>query len=422
LFKHLFLKTISMLHRCLLVLLSHFFLVTLLAQSPKVFVPAGVEYQWLNTYGFDKLGSIVSAELDTFLYGSPMPANEFKGKFEKPQFAVKLYKVKYLTRVPEWGQQPITVTGLIAIPDNGKDSMPIISYQHGTVFSKTAVPSFPEECMEYKLMVAQYASNGYVVIGADYIGLGESDLPNGYLIKESTEQACVDMILAAKDVLKSMNIKPGSLFLHGWSQGGWNTMTLLRKLEEIHMPVTAATTAAAPVDVAVTINRWMNNYQPGDAIWLTACASNLIFAFERYYKMPGLSKNVIRPEYYTAAENFADFKIDWPTFSKQVPSTIQAYFNPAFMQSGNIATSGFWKILEASQAYRWRCQTPLRNYYGEQDEVIPVFIATLPQGFHTLMGGANTKSISAGAKADHRATHVFSVIDGKKWFDSYLKR
>jgi len=263
-----------------------------------------------------------------------------------------------------------------------------------------------------------------VVIGADYIGLGaESDLPNTYLIKESTEQACVDMLQAAKDVLQSLKIKTGPLFLNGWSQGGYNTMTFLRKLEELNIPVMATSTASAPVDPAVTINRWLNNYQTGDAIWLTGCASNLIFAFERYYRLPGFSAYVIRPQYYQAAKDFADFKINFMTLASKIPSKIEDYFNPEFMKTGNIAVTDFWKILERSQAYRWRCHTPLINYYGESDEVIPVYVATLPEGFHKLMGGGSgTQSVSAGPKADHRATHVYSVINTKPWFDSFLKK
>jgi hypothetical protein len=396
------------------------------AQTEKEYVNCsrGVQYQYLTTYDLNKLNKIFTTELEEFLTGSPMPASEFKGKFETPKYAVKLFRVKYNTVIPELGNKPTVATGLVAIPDNGKDSMPILSYQHGTVFSKTAVPSIPDECMEYKLMVAQYASQGYVVIGADYIGLGNvSDMPNSYLIKETTEQACVDMLFAAKDILEAKRIKSGPLFLHGWSQGGYNTMTFLRKLEELNIPVAATATASAPVDPAVTINRWLNNYQPGDAIWLTGCASILIFSMERYYHLPGFSTAVIRPEYYQAAKDFADFKIDFTTLASKVPGKIKDYFKPEFLQTGNIANETFWKLLENSQAYRWRCHTPLINYYGESDEVIPVFIATLPESFHKLMGGGSgTRSVSAGAKADHRATHVYSLINAKPWFDSFLRK
>ena len=166
----------------------------------------------------------------------------------------------------------------------------------------------------------------------------------------------------------------------------------------------------------------MNNYQPGDAVWLTGCASNLIFSFERYYQLPGLSQAAIRSQYYQAAKDFADFKIEWPAFAKQVPATIPEYFNPEFLKTGNIASAPFWKILERSQAYRWRCHTPMINYYGESDEVIPIYIATLPEGCHKLIGSGTTKSESAGPRADHRATHVYAVIHAKAWFDSFLKK
>ncbi|MEI7897655.1 MAG: hypothetical protein WCJ26_11515 [bacterium] len=47
-------------------------------------------------------------------------------------------------------------------------------------------------------------------------------------------------------------------------------------------------------------------------------------------------------------------------------------------------------------------------------------MAKLAEGFHKLMGSGDTHAISAGAKADHRATYVYSVIHAKPWFDGFL--
>jgi len=416
-------KNINMIKQSLSFLLLIVLMFAGKAQTNKSYIQcsADVQYQYLTTYGLNKINSIQTTELDTFLMGSTMSSSEFKGKFEKPRFSVKLYRVKYRTHVPEFGMLPVMTSGLIAIPDNGKDSMPVISYQHGTIFTKTAVPSVPDECMEYKLLLTQYASQGYIVIGADYVGLGESDLPNSYLVKEATEQACVDMIISSKDVLSALKIKSGPLFLYGWSQGGFNTMLLTRKLEEVKIPVKATATASAPVDAAVTVNRWINNVQKADAVWLVGCASNMIFAYERYYQLNGLAQFAIRPQYYQVAKDFADFKIDWFEYKKKTPATITELLNPDFLKTGNLAVTNFWKILEGAQAYRWRCKTPMINYYGESDEAIPVFIAQLAEGFHKVLGSNQTRSVSAGAKADHRATHVYAVINAKPWFDSFLK-
>jgi hypothetical protein len=385
-------------------------------------VKSGVEYQLIETYDIAKLNKILTSEMDVFLSASAVPASQFKGSFVSAKYAVKLYRVRYRSVVPEYNNRPTIATGLIAIPETGKDSMPVISYQHGTVFTKTEVPSFPDESAETKIMIAQFVSQGYMMIAADYFGMGASELPNSYLVQSSSEQACVDMLSAAKDVFRALHVKPGSLFLHGWSQGGWTTMIFLRRLEEMGIPVTAASTASAPVDAFATMNRWMNNYQPGDAVYLPACASNFILALEYYNQMSGLGAAAIRPEYLQAARDLYNWKIDWTTFKKRTPDKAKDFFNPEFMATGNIGNSPFWQLLEKNQAYRWRCKTPLINYFGESDEVVPVYIAKLPEGFHKLFGSGSTVAESAGAKADHRATYIYSVIHAVPWYDSFLKQ
>lgn len=394
------------------------------AQNEKEFTNASnsVQYQYIGTYDLKKLNQILSSELDEFLTGSPMPYSSFKGQFQQAKYPVKLYRVKYNSVVPEFDNLPTIASGLVAIPETGTDSMPIISYQHGTVFGRNQVPSIPDESMETRMMIAQFASQGYIVIGADYFGLGISSLPNSYLVKQSTEQACVDMLFAAKEVIKAKKLKEGPLFLHGWSQGGWTNMTFLRKLESMDIDVKAASTASAPIDAFSCINRWVNNYQPIDAVYIPGCFSNYLFASERYLKLDGLTRFAIRPEYYQIAKDFADFKIDWLTFRKLTKDKLQDILTPEFMATGNIGNNAFWQSLEKSQVYRWRCKTPLINYYGEKDEVVPVYIATLAEGFHKLFGTGTTKAENAGPNADHRATYTYSIIHAKPWFDSFLKK
>ena len=384
-------------------------------------VSAGVQYQFIGTYDLAKLNKVISSELEEFLAGSTMTYADFKGSLSAPKYPVKLYRVTYHSVVPEMDNQPCIASGLIAIPETGKDSMPILSYQHGTVFGRYQCPSYPDSSMETRLMIAQFASQGFIVIGADYFGLGISELPNAYLIRYSSEQACLDMLFSARDVMAAMKIRQGSLFLHGWSQGGWTNMTFLRKLESLDIPVTASATASAPSDAFGTMERWMNNYQPIDAVYLPACISNYIFAVEYYQQMPGLAKSAIRSEFYQAAMAFFNWKINWTSFRKITGDTVQNFLKPEFMATGYIGSTAFWQILEKSQAYRWRCHTPLNMYYGERDEVVPIYVAKLPEGYHALAGSGSTHAISAGAKADHRATFVYSLIHVKPWFDGFLK-
>ncbi len=394
------------------------------AQTGSVYTPvaAGVEYQYIGSYDVTRMNKIISQELENFLAGTTNSYNDFKGKLDTPKYPVKLYRVHYHSVIPEFDNRPAIASGLIAIPDNGRDSMPVISYQHGTVFGKFQCPSNPDSSMETRLMIARFAAQGYIVIGADYFGLGTSDLPNAYLIRNSSEQACLDMLFASRDVLSALKIKPGQLFLHGWSQGGWTTMTFLRKLESLNIPVAAAATASAPAEVCWTMDRWMNNYQPIDAVYLPACLSNFVFAVEYYCQIPGLAYSAIRPQFYQTAKDFYDWKTDWTTFRKATGDTVRNFFRPEFLATGNMAASSFWQIMETSQAYRWRCHTALNMYYGERDEVVPVYIAKLPEGFHKLASRGSTRAVCAGSNADHRGTFVYSIINVKPWFDGFLQK
>ncbi len=379
-----------------------------------------VTSEYIKTYDLQKLNQILNGELEFFLAYSTMHFADFQGQFATPKYPVKLYRVTYPSVVPELGI-PTIASGLVAIPETGLDSMPVISYQHGTVFEKDYCPSVPDSSMETKLMIAQFASQGYIVIGADYFGLGVSDLPNSYLIERSSEQACVDMLYAAQKVLKDQNIKQGSLFLHGWSQGGYTNMAFLRTLETLNVPVTAASTASAPADAFSVIDRWINNPQPGDAPFLPACLSNFLFSMEYYNNLPGLAASAINADYYQAAKDFYQWNMDFPAFFGKTTPMVREYLKPEFMTTGNLGNTTFWRILENYQVYRWRCHTPLRMYYGGADEVVPVYLATLPAAYQQEIGCTNIVALPAGLNADHRATYIYSLIHAKPWFDGFLK-
>lgn len=394
------------------------------AQNQKTWEYAGhgVQYQYIGTYTTQKSDQILNGELDQFMATSTMKSSEFKSQFSPAKYAVKLYRVLYRTCIPEMNNKPTVASGLVAIPETGKDSMPVVSYQHGTVFSKYWVPSYPDSSMETKISIARFAAQGgYIVIGADYIGRGFSDMPDSYLVSGSQEQSSLDMLYAANDVLKAQKIKAGKLFIHGWSQGGWMNMRFLRRLESVGIPVTAAATASAPVDIKLTVDRWANNYQPIDAPYLPACAAIQIFATQTYYDIPGLAAWAIKPEYLESSKLFYESKMSWETFIKKTPLKLKDFLTDEYLKSGDIATHPYWNILDKNEAYRWRCKTPLINYYGEMDEVVPVYIGTLAENTHKLLGVTSTRSESAGPKADHRATYVYAVIKMKPWFDSFLK-
>ncbi len=152
-------------------------------------VSSGVKYELIGSYSVDRLNQILTSELKEF--------SAYPTSYPPAHYAVKLYRVTYPSVIPEQYNRPTTASGLLAVPESGLDTMPVVSYQHGTVFSKTEVPSHPDESMETRLMLAQFAGQGYVMVAAevaaDYFGKGQSQEKDSYLVKASTQQACLDM-------------------------------------------------------------------------------------------------------------------------------------------------------------------------------------------------------------------------------------
>ena len=176
--------------------------------------------------------------------------------------AVDIYTVVYETHIPERGNETATVSGMLALPHLAKRStIPLMSYQRGTVYHKYAVPSYAfqtkspwpyphqQEAYETRYMTALFAGNGYGLVAADYVGFGrDAKSDEAYLIKGVTAQASVDLIDDATHFLATKTIIPSSLFLSGWSQGGHNTGAVLQSLERKGVKVKAAFTASNPND------------------------------------------------------------------------------------------------------------------------------------------------------------------------------
>lgn len=380
-------------------------------------VAAGVRYAPIGQYDVAQLEKILTTELADF---ETAPTGI---EFPTPRNGVRLYRVIYPTVIPEKNNQPTEASGLVAVPDVPAEgqTFPLVSWQHGTVFTKTAVPSFPEESMETRLVVAHLGGNGYVVIGADYIGKGLSSAPDSYMVRESTIQACADMLAAAKLVLADLGISTDSLFLSGWSQGAYSTQVFRRRLEEQGVPVMAAATAATPSSPMMLAIRWINKRTPFDVQWVLGTWSLLLNSYEYYYDLPGLAYTAIRTNYLQQALDLYANKVGWEDVESSWPQTPPEFLNADFAAQSALVGNRFYRLMQENEAYQWRSKTPARYYYGAADEVIAPYIATLPVGYQETLGGAEATAVFAGEQANHRGAFIFGVHDQKNWFDGFRR-
>jgi len=369
---------------------------------------SSVSYELIGRWDTDRLNKILQVDTPKF-FGVSVA-------YTPARNAVRLYRVTYASVIPEMGNKPTVATGLLAIPDTKDTSFPMFSYQHGTVYGKQEVPSFPEQSAETQLALAQFAGQGYIVIGADYFGMGLSKEPEGYMVKASHQQATYDMLIASRAVLDHLKLAAPKLFIGGWSQGGFVTMAFLEKLESAGVAVAAAATASAPVDVFVALSGFLDFPRKNDADWVPTLFILSSFAFENYYGVPGLAHSLINDDYYDVSRKAYEKQ---PFDASQIPTDLhklirREYFDPAFF-----AASAYGRlVIEHAQAYRWIIKSPVRNYYGEADEAITVGLGKLAMTYQQAIGSGNSQveAISTGATS-HRGTYATAIPQWKIWFD-----
>ena len=375
-------------------------------------VSSSIKYQFIGTYDVARLNKILTQEIPGEV-GSKVDYTPAKN-------AVKLYRVIYNSVIPEQNNRPTIASGLIAIPVTGLKSMPMVSYQHGTVMGKQQVPSVPEESFETRLMIAQFAGQGYIVIGADYFGMGSSTEKDSYIVLKSHQQACFDMYEAAKVILDHEQIKFTDFFITGWSQGGVATMAFLEKLENSGVPVKAAGTASAQCDGYIMTNGFLNFPRKIDAPWVSAMFILTAFSFEEYYQMPGLAQGLFTPELYNIAKGvyMKDGSVKPEDFPTDLHKLIRKeYFNPQYYKE-----SAYGKLVSDMHPYRWVVKTPVHMYYGDIDECLTIGLARLPYDYQKAMGNDKVEAFSAGPDANHRITYARAAPEWKKWFDGLMKK
>lgn len=381
-------------------------------QNAFVTVTPTIRYQSIGTYDLTRLNHILKNEIPE--------AIESKVSYSDPKNAVKLYRVEYLSMIPEQGNRPTKTSGLIAIPVTGAKVMPLISYQHGTVFGKNWVPSFPENSFETRLMIAQFAAQGYVVIGSDYFGMGTSEEKDSYMVVNSQVQASYDMYQASLAILAKEGISVSDFFLTGWSQGGVITMAYLEKLESYRIKVKAVGTAAAQCDGYVMTNGFLQHPRKIDAPWVSTMFILTAFSFEEYYQIPGLARGLFTEAQYENAKRVYEHDSTLPY--SEYPVDLHKLIRPEYFDPVYYRQSAYGQLVQNMHPYRWMIETPVKMCYGDVDQCLTVGLARLPYDYQKAMGNNNVEAISMGPDADHRITYGRAVPIWKSWFDELMKK
>src|SRR5688572_10249250 len=259
------------------------------------------------------------------------------------------------------GSNAVQLSGLLALP-RGVAPRRLVSFQHGTSTTRTAVPSQPDGTGIAAAVV--FAGNGYALIAPDYPGMGESPGKHPYYIADSIGPAVADMIAASQRVT---GVPSAPVFLSGFSEGGWASLAALRVLESKGQHVLGSAQVAGAYDIRrVSLPAALKGGAPSHSLYLAYAA----WGQAAYY---GHSlDSVLTPEYAATVDRLfagAEPKEILSTLPKNPRSMLNASFLDAFDRD---TAHWYLESFAANSLVDVTPRAPVRLYYGSKDlDVVP---------------------------------------------------
>lgn len=294
--------------------------------------------------------------------------NNYTGSLAPLQFfiryGIKTYKLEYTTTNTDG--KAVTASGVIVVPD-ATTPLPIMSMQHGTILNDTDAPSYFQSSSEVNTFGSVFASQGYIIVAPDYIGYGSSkDLPHTYEHRNGLATASLDMLRAARDFLSDNKINwDKRLFLAGYSEGGYATLALQKKIEEEtkgEFNLVASSCGAGAYDKPAFMRTIINDQTSG----LAGVNRLYIWVLQTYNRIYGLN----RPMSYYFKEPYAS-QITAQGVNANINVSLNTTFTDSFKQGINNGTdTDFLKAIQDNDIHDWKPVTPTRLYHGDADETV----------------------------------------------------
>ena len=431
---------------------------TLIEDGNRVVV-MGAHYEYLETIKREALDQYMEDQKEWYLKGAlidskkpvePSNIKSYLRSYEIPKFTpaandVDLYRIGFRSSIPEQNRF-VTAYGIAGIPKTSSESLPVVSWEHQTSFSKKYAASqafsYKPSDFEYgqtlstRLKFAHYAGQGYAVISADQFGLGNSTENYAYQVKKSNQQASFDLYSKSLDLIKSLGKSSSDLFLAGWSGGGVSVMGFLEALESKGIKVNGAAVAAGPLDGVMLMNSAIFTPRDGsdgntpDASWLNLLLIYTAFSLSGYNEKASIAEDVLG-KYYEAARKLytGEFK-EQKTSADQLGILVDGQYLPN--QVGKIlpekftsdpeafAKSPYAQLLREASSGNTPLSSDVMMVYGGQDELMSPKLSTILFERQSIGFGKENISLNIVDSANHQAAFFSMMDDSLEWFNAKL--
>ncbi|MDQ6479015.1 lipase family protein [Dyadobacter sp. LHD-138] len=321
--------------------------------------------------------------------------------------AVKVYKITYKTTNTDGAE--ITASGAVIMPVSDAP-VSMISVQHGTITTDAAAPSNFQPGSESASFGTLFASIGYIIVYPDYIGYGASkDLPHPYEHRASLASSTLDMLRAAKELVKAQTAVKWNekLYLAGYSEGGYATMCLQKKIEEeaaSEFNLKASSCGAGAYDktafMKYVINSSVSNVAAYNSLYLW-----VMLTYDRIYKLN-------KPKTYYFKEPFAT-QIDKLGIENPINVSFSTILNDSFKTAVNSGTdAGFITAIGDNDVYNWKPKTPTRLVHGDKDPLVFYFNSVNAVTAMKKLGAADVELVTVpdGTHSSSITTYLLTTL------------
>lgn len=335
-----------------------------------------------------------------------------------PLYDVDLFQVVY--RTVDVDGSETQASGALMVPRGAPGARPLVSYQHGTVVSRTAVASVGGLAVEEATVGVLFAATGAVTAMPDYLGLGLSPGLHPYVHAASLASAVVDMLRAARHVAEQEALPlDGRVFLIGYSEGGYATVAAQRVLEQDltgEFTLTASAPMAGNYDMSGVMADLMLRPEPYNAPFFLPYT---LFAYDRVYDLFERPSDVFVPPFDSLLPGLFDGAHTGAEIDALLPAVPVSILDSAYVAAFRADDNHPLRVaLRENDLYDWAPRTPTRLYHCREDDLVPFENTTVAEAAYKARGATDVEVVELNF-GGHRACAAPALLLGKLWFDTF---
>jgi acetyl esterase/lipase len=216
-----------------------------------------------------------------------------------------------------------------------------------------------------------FAGAGFIYVGPDYLGLGDSTVPRHRYFDAATEaSSALDLLIASRRVLASLHVQQDDrLFTFGFSQGGHSALALHRELQDARVAVTGTATVGGVFDV----EQWfLASLANRTTVTVPLYVSYILLSYDDVYDVYEQPSDVFRQPYASTVDGLFDMEHFFDDVLASLPSSLHALLRPSYLVRVIADPQDPLRVrLRQNAVDQWTPYAPLRIYHSPDDEEVP---------------------------------------------------